>query len=59
MKITRKWWNANIRPLLNQRPSIILENEMVEFCSKALDRIKELEDRYEPASHKLEKTRKG
>ena len=39
MEITREWWAKSIRPRFNDVPNLMLENDLIEFGSKALDRI--------------------
>ncbi len=43
MEISRSWWIENIRPRFNNLPNVILESDLIEFGSKAIDKIKQLQ----------------
>lgn len=50
MEITRKWWEVHIVPQFGRKCCLTFENDLIEFGSKALDRIQELERQIEPRS---------
>ncbi|KKN77445.1 hypothetical protein LCGC14_0360040 [marine sediment metagenome] len=43
MDITRKYWIDNIQTRFNEPPNLILDTELIEFGTKALDKIEQLQ----------------
>lgn len=43
MEITREYWDKHIQSRFNEPPNLMLESELIEFASKALDIVESYE----------------